>query len=376
MLENKGHININEADPENVKISFSGRVDFHTTANLWRRCMKMQQRLRPKTLTIDMHNVEYCDGAGIGLLIELKTRQHEVGHQFQVEGLDERLQQLMAIIVEEPHKPEQKAEPLPYRVTVTIGRYTVEVLNNIRDNIVFIGMIAQQLCYTLLHPKSMRWQDFFRTLDEVGPNALALIVLIGFLVGLITAFQSAIPLAEFGARIYIANLVGIALMREMGPLMTAVLLAGRTASAFAAELGTMKINQEIDALTTMGLDPIRFLVTPRILAAALMTPLLSLFLIFFGLIGCGIVMKSLGFNYNVYTHQLYSAVHFKDFMGGFVKTFVFGVVISAIGCLHGLKTRFGASAVGYSTTQAVVSGIIMIVVIDGIFSCVYYVLGI
>jgi len=373
---NKGYISVNESDPADVKISFRDKMDFHTTADLWRRCMKIQARLRPKALTVDMHNVKYCDGAGIGLLVELKNRQHGEGHQFQVEGLDERLQKLMAIIVEQPHKPKHKAEPLPYRVTVTIGRFTVDVLNNLRDNIIFIGMLTQQLWYSFLHPSSVRWKDFFRTLDEVGPNALVLVVLIGFLVGLITAFQSAIPLAEFGARIYIANLVGIALLREMGPLMTAVLLAGRTASAFAAELGTMKINQEIDALTTMGLDPIRFLIVPRILAAALMTPLLSLFLIFFGLVGCGVVMKSLGFNYDVYTHQLYSAVHFSDFMGGFVKTFVFGIVISAIGCLHGLKTRFGASAVGYSTTQAVVSGIIMIVVIDGIFSFVYYVLGI
>jgi len=126
----------------------------------------------------------------------------------------------------------------------------------------------------------------------------------------------------------------------------------------------------------MGLDPIRFLIIPRILAVTVMTPLLSLFLIFFGLVGCGVVMQSLGFNFNMYTHELYTAIDFGDFMGGLVKTFVFGIVISAIGCLHGLKTRFGASAVGYSTTQAVVSSVIMIVIIDGVFAWIYYVLGI
>jgi phospholipid/cholesterol/gamma-HCH transport system permease protein len=252
----------------------------------------------------------------------------------------------------------------------------VGVLNNIRENIILIGMLSVHLLQTLLHPKSVRWQDFMKTMEDIGPNALPLIVLIGFLVGLITAFQAAIPLGRFGAQIYIADLVGLTLVKEMAPLMTAVLLAGRTASAYAAEIGSMKINQEIDALTTMGLDPVKFLTIPRILAATIMTPILSLFLLFFGLVGCGVVMQSLGYNYDIYIHQLESAIQLKDFLGGFIKTFVFGIVIAGIGCLHGLKTRFGASAVGYSTTQAVVSSIIMIVIIDGIFACVYYVLGI
>lgn len=375
MAKDKASIIVDDTDPASIKINFSGQLSFHSTPSVWQSCMKLQKRYTPRILTIDVQNVDYCDGAGIGLLLELKRRQIQHGKQFHIQGLNSRLQKLMALIVEQPHKPE-KREPLPYGVTITVGRFTVNILKNLSDNIIFIGMLTQQLWQTLLHPKSIRWQDFLRTVEEVAPNALPLIVLIGFLVGLITAFQSAIPLGEFGAQIYIADLVGIGLMREMGPLMTAVLLAGRTASAFAAELGSMKINQEVDALTTMGLDPIRFLIIPRILAVTVMTPLLSLFLIFFGLVGCGVVMRSLGFNFDMYIHQLYTAISFGDFMGGLVKTFVFGIVISAIGCLHGLKTRFGASAVGYSTTQAVVSSVIMIVIIDGVFAWIYYVLGI
>ncbi len=368
-------LSVDDTNPANVKINFSGQLNFHSVPNIWQSCMELQKKYAPEILNVDMQNVDYCDGAGIGLLLELKKQQIQHGKQFHIQGLNPRLQKLMALIIEQPHKPE-KREPLPYGVTVTVGRFTVNILKNLSANIIFIGMLTQQLWQTLLHPKGIRWRDFLRAVEEVAPNALPLIVLIGFLVGLITAFQSAIPLGEFGAQIYIADLVGVGLMREMGPLMTAVLLAGRTASAFAAELGSMKINQEVDALTTMGLDPVRFLIIPRILAVTVMTPLLSLFLIFFGLVGCGVVMHSLGFNFDMYIHELYTAIDFGDFMGGLVKTFVFGMVISAIGCLHGLRTRFDASAVGYSTTQAVVSSIIMIVIIDGVFAWIYYVLGV
>ena len=158
--------------------------------------------------------------------------------------------------------------------------------------------------------------------------------------------------------------------------MTAILLAGRTASAFSAEIGTMKINQEVDALNTMGLKPILFLVVPRIVATTVMTPILNVFLIFFGLIGCFVVMSSLGFTWDVYIRQLQQIVDFKGFVGGMFKAFVFGILISSVGCMHGLKTKMGASAVGDSTTRAVVNSIILIIIFDGIFACVYYALGV
>lgn len=375
MAKDKAHFEVKETDRNKVVISFSGQLNLHTTAELWHSCMALQERYKPKLLTVDVKNMDYCDGAGMGLLLELKRRQLQNNKKFDIQGLSAELQNLMTMITEQPNKP-VKHVPLPPSITLTIGKFTVGVLNNIRENIIFIGMLCVHLWQTLLHPKSVRWRDFIRIMEDIGPNALPLIVLIGFLVGLITAFQAAIPLGKFGAQLYIADLVGLTLVKEMAPLMTAVLLAGRTASAYAAELGTMKINQEIDALTTMGLDPVKFLTIPRILAATIMTPILSLFLLLFGLVGCGVVMHSIGYNYDIYIHELENAIQLKDFIGGFIKTFVFGIVIASIGCLHGLKTRFGASAVGYSTTQAVVSSIIMIVIIDGIFACVYYALGI
>jgi phospholipid/cholesterol/gamma-HCH transport system permease protein len=228
----------------------------------------------------------------------------------------------------------------------------------------------------LANPKHIRWQDFWRSLEDIGPKALPIILLIGFLVGVIITFQSAAPFAKFGAQIYIVDLVGLGLVREMGPLMTAIILSGRTASAFAAEIGSMKINQEIDALITMGISPVKFLSIPRILAATLMTPLLSLFLMAAGVVGCFLTMVSLGNNFHMISNELYQIVTVQDFIAGLLKTFVFGAIITSIGCLHGIKTSMGASAVGTSTTKAVVSSLIMLTVADGIFAVVYYALGI
>jgi phospholipid/cholesterol/gamma-HCH transport system permease protein len=210
----------------------------------------------------------------------------------------------------------------------------------------------------------------------VGVDALPIVTLISVLLGMILAFQSAVPMRRFGAEIFVADLIGISMVRELGPLMTAILLAGRTGAAFAAEIGTMHVNQEVDALTTMGLDPVRFLVTPRILAAVLMTPLLTLFAMLVGMLGGALTMQSFSVPLVTFLKEVDSAVTTTDFIAGFVKAFFFAILIAGVGCLRGLETGAGASAVGDSATRAVVSGIILLVVVDGIFAVVYFVLDI
>jgi phospholipid/cholesterol/gamma-HCH transport system permease protein len=200
--------------------------------------------------------------------------------------------------------------------------------------------------------------------------------LLGFLIGLILAFQSAVAMQKFGVEVFVADLVVISLFRELGPLITAFILASRSGSAFAAELGTMKVNEEIDALTTMGLDPVRFLVLPRVVAAVAVLPLLTLFNHFFGLVGCGVVMTSLDIPVATYLERVREAADLGDLFGGLIKTFVFGTLIAGIGCLRGLQTGTGPSAVGDSATRAVVSGIVAIVVADGVFAVLYYFLGV
>jgi phospholipid/cholesterol/gamma-HCH transport system permease protein len=215
-----------------------------------------------------------------------------------------------------------------------------------------------------------------RVAEASGARALPIIGMLGFLVGLIMAFQGAVLMAQFGAEIYIADFVGKSVARELGPLITAIIVAGRTGSAFAAEIGTMKVNEEIDAFTTMGLDPVRFLVIPRVLAATWMTPLLAVLTNIFALAGGAIVMKGLGFPLITYVNRVLAAVTVMDYTGGLIKAFIFGLLISGAGCLCGLRTGAGASAVGNSATRAVVSSIIMIVIADGIFAVLFYFLGI
>jgi len=166
------------------------------------------------------------------------------------------------------------------------------------------------------------------------------------------------------------------MLRELGPLMTAILLAGRSGAAFAAEIGTMHVNQEVDALTTMGLDPVRFLVTPRIIAVLLMTPLLTIFSDLVGLFGGALTMQTFSIPFSTFLKEVDSAVTMTDFMAGFIKSFVFATLVAGIGCLRGLQTAAGASAVGDSATRAVVSGIILLVVVDGLFALAYYMLNV
>jgi phospholipid/cholesterol/gamma-HCH transport system permease protein len=227
-----------------------------------------------------------------------------------------------------------------------------------------------------MHPLRIRWKDFFLLAEKAGADAISITALLGFLIGLILAFQSAVAMGRFGAQVYVADLIVLSMFKEMGPLITAFVLASRSGSAYAAEIGTMKVNEELDALHTFGMDPVRFLVVPRVLALFTVLPLLTLFHILFALIGAMAVMVLLGIPSVVFWDRCRESADLVDLFSGLAKTFVFGYFIAAIGCLRGLMTGKGASAVGDSATRAVVTCIVMIVVVDGIFAVVYYYLGI
>jgi phospholipid/cholesterol/gamma-HCH transport system permease protein len=210
--------------------------------------------------------------------------------------------------------------------------------------------------------------------ETAGANAVPIVSLVSILVGLIIAFESTQTLAKFGAQIYVVNMIGIIMVRELGPLLAAVLLAGRSGSAFAAEIGTMKVNEELDALQTLGLDPIRFLVVQRMMAAVLLTPLLAIYATFLGVTGGVLVAFSLGFKWSLIFHQLTVSLKVSDIIFGLSKGVAFGVIVSAVGCLRGLQTQEGPSAVGVSTTRAVVTSIVLIVMADAVFSVLFFVL--
>jgi phospholipid/cholesterol/gamma-HCH transport system permease protein len=366
-------LRVQESRQDAVTFAVEGRLDSNNTGRIWRKATALVQHARH--VVVDASRVDYCDASGIALLVSLRNRVERAGGTFAIEGLRTEFQQLFESW--DPGKlPDSEPPARELNVAEEIGRIAVQLVHDLHALISFTGELAAALAWAAVHPRSVRWRDVIHYTEAAGVNALPIVALIAFIMGLIMAFQAAIPLRYYGADLFVANLVALATLRELGPLMTAVLLAGRSGSAFAAELGTMKVREEIDALKTMGLDPVRFLVVTRVIAAVVMTPLLTIFADLLGLMGGSVVMLSLGFPLITFFRQVQWAVGYGDFVGGLVKAFVFGILVAAIGCLRGLQTETGPSAVGLSTTSAVVSGIILIVIADGIFSIVYYYLGV
>ena len=356
-------------------LSLLGRLDSETTGAIWRRAMSLTAGEQTGALVVDASGLEYCDGAGVSLLVALRQRQREAGGSFTLRGLREEFRQLLEL--SEPSEAEGVQEAPPHRDSFieALGRATLQILADIRVLVVFVGELTVMLGRAARNPRRVRFKDVIVVAERAGIGAIPIIALVGFLLGLILAFQSAIPMQRFGAEIFVADLLGISVLRELGPLMAAILLTARSGSAFAAELGTMKVNEEIDALTTMGLEPVRFLVVPRVIAAVAVVPVLAMLMNIFCLIGGAIVMLSLDFPLITYVNRVVAAVGLADFLGGIFKALVFGVIVAGVGCLRGLQTGTGAGAVGESTTSSVVSGIILIAITDGVFAVLFYIVG-
>ena len=372
----KASFDFQRADDAVVRLVFAGRLDRDATARFWSAATGKLRRSNAKQAVVEAGDVDYCDGAGIALLVELRRIQTAAGGELEIQGLAERFGQLMALL-EMDHRAEPPPQPgRVVRFVHDIGVQSHAAVRGTVDLIDFIGEVVAKLFRVLAPGASLRWRDTFLIAEKAGANAVGITSLLGFLIGLILAFQSAIAMQQFGAEVFVADLVVISLFRELGPLITAFVLASRSGSAFAAELGTMKVNEEVDALVTMGLDPVGFLVLPRLVAAVCVIPLLTVFNEFFGLVGCGLVMASLDIPLATFYDRIREAATLTDLFGGLFKTFVFGALIAGIGCLRGLQTKTGPSAVGDSATRAVVSGIVAIVVADGIFAVLYYYLGI
>ena len=369
-------LKVERKSADELLLTISGQLNADGTAALWARTVTLLAREKPARVTVEASGIAYCDGTGISLLLEIERSLLAVDGKCTIQGLRPEFRNLLEQFTPAYFAKIASENPRPCCLPTETGRAAVRTWQTMRALISFVGELSAALLRAVPQPRLIRWRDVWLIMEKAGVDALPIVALISFLVGLIMAFQAAIPMRYFGAEIYVANLIGLSVLRELGPLMTAIILAGRSGSAFAAELGTMKINEEIDALTTMGLDPVPFLVVPRVLAALFITPLLTLFANLFGLAGGSIVLLSLGYPMVAYVRQVQMAVSWVDLSGGLFKSLIFGLIVAAIGCLHGLRTEFGPSAVGNAATRAVVSAIILIVVSDGIFSVLFYYLGI
>jgi phospholipid/cholesterol/gamma-HCH transport system permease protein len=359
-----------------LTLVIAGRLDSYTTGDIWKKAVRILEQASPRQIVIDASGINYCDGSGIALFVRLRQLQEKTGGKFEVRSLASEFQQLLDLFPPKEFQEPTLEKPKEISLPEEVGRTTVDFWQDIRSNISFIGETGVALVHAVFNPWQIRWKDVFSVAEKIGVNAFSIIALINFIIGLVLAYQSAIPAKRYGGEIFVADLLVLSIFRELGPLMTAIMVNGRTSSAFAAELGTMEVNEEIDALTTMGLDPVRFLVVPKVIAAIFMIPILTVFGDFFGLIGGGVVMVSLGFPVVTYVNEMINAATYVDLLGGLFKSLFFAIIIAGVGCFEGLRTKTGAAGVGESTTSAVVRGIVLIILLDGIFGVIFFYLGI
>jgi phospholipid/cholesterol/gamma-HCH transport system permease protein len=330
-----------------------------------------------RKVAFDSRELTSWDTSVLTYLVEVSEFCRQQGIPMEREGLPVGVQRLLTLAEAVPERKGARRELAEASFLERIGTSTLELAASAKDMLAFLGDMTVTL-FTFFRLKAhYRTFDLFLLIQECGAQALPIVTLISFLVGVILAFVGAVQLKQFGAQIYVADLVGIAMMREMGAMMTGIIMAGRTGAAFAAQLGTMKVTQEIDALTTAGFSPLEFLVLPRALSLILMMPLLCLYSDFVGVIGGAVIgVGMLDLSWTTYFHETANAISLTDIFGGVFKSSVYGVLIALAGCLRGLQCGTSSSAVGDAATSAVVTGIVAIVMACGIFAVVFYILGI
>jgi phospholipid/cholesterol/gamma-HCH transport system permease protein len=296
---------------------------------------------------------------------------------FRPDGLPEGVRRLLRLANAVPEKKDAAPSVFQAGFLPNLGEQTLKVWQDARELLVFLGENVLAFVNLLRGRAQFRWADAFLVMEQCGPQALGIVAMINCLVGLILAFVGAIELQRFGASIYVSDLVGIATVREMGCIMTGIILCGRTGAAFAAQLGTMKVNEEISALETFGISALEFLVLPRMIALILMMPFLCIFADLISIIGGFIVSVSmLDISPTVYFDRIVHAIQLKSFLLGIGKGTFFGFLVAFAGCFRGMQSGYSAAAVGEATTRAVVTGITAIVASDGIFAVLANALGI
>jgi phospholipid/cholesterol/gamma-HCH transport system permease protein len=358
-----------------ARVVLRGRLNEQTVLGCWSLLEKELKKTKVESLHVDVSGLSFCNAAGLSLLLYLNMGSMTPEATVSVFGLEPDLEKILRELILNDHEAFHPQPAINNDTFVgRIGRKVSQMSRDFQEEMVFLGTIIASLPLSIFHPKRSRWTETRRVVELAGANAVPIVSLMSLLLGFIIAFESARRLAEFGAQLYVANTIMVVMVRDMGPLMTAILLAGRSGSSFAAEIGTMKVNEELNALKTFGLDSIPFLVVPRILAGVFVTPLLTFYSILMGVIGGVIVMLGLGFTLPLILHQLASSVHLNDLGAGISKSAVFGVIVSAVGCWHGLRTEQGPSAVGLSTTRAVVTSLLLIIVADAFFSAISFLL--
>jgi phospholipid/cholesterol/gamma-HCH transport system permease protein len=338
---------------------------------------RLRETPAPAAVCFDTSELGDWDTGLVARLVSIRRDAEANGVAVDESGLPEGARQLMALAfaVREREGARRKARDVGF--FEAIGEKTQRVVARSRELLEFLGELLLSFGRLLRGKATYLRSDLVHYIQEAGAEALPIVSLISFLIGMIFAFVGVMQLENFGAGIYTANLVAVAMVREMAPIMTAIIMAGRTGAAYAAQIGTMKVNEEVDALTTLGMDPIDFLVTPRVIALVVMLPMLTLYGSLMGILGGAFVgLSMLDVSLVQYASQTVESVDLSSLLGGLFKSLVYGSLVAMAGCQQGLACGNSAMAVGESTTRAVVMGIVLIVVSASILTVIYINLGI
>lgn len=356
-------------------LRLGGHLTLEHARELWERTRAEAHNVSGK-VTIDLSSVKRLDGAALALLVHLKSELEARGVSAELVSANGTMRDLVHLYHGDSPLEPRRRRRRPEGTFSQIGRAALSIVLELKRVLSFVGELTLEMGGVARAPRTANWRALTPTMERTGADAVPIVVLINFLIGFVTAFQAAVQLKQFGANIFAADLVGLAITRELGPLMTAIIVAGRSGASFAAELGTMRVSEEVDALSVLGLGPLRYLVVPRVLGLMLMMPLLTLLADVVGAAGGLVVgITSLDLSVTAYMRETASAVHLWDVFSGLLKSIVFGLAIGLIGCQQGLATAGGAEGVGRSTTSAVVTTLFSLILIDAIFTVAFYVFG-
>jgi phospholipid/cholesterol/gamma-HCH transport system permease protein len=358
----------NEGD---LKLCLSGKLNTENAGTFLREVKKRLKDKLPKSITVDFTGLKSLDDYGVMVLTEMRDMLTD-RDAFRIINTDERISNILSIMAFDSTGSRVSRKKKGINPFENLGGETLKFMDDFRFMLSFLGDVFLAMYHVFRHPKTIRVGDTVHFMQRAGVEALPIVALINFLLGLIIAFMSSIQLRQFGADIYVASLVALAMTYELSPVMTCILVAGRSGSSFASEIGTMKVSEEIDALYTMGFDPVNFLVLPRVLASFIVVPVLTLFADVFAILG-GLVVGVfiLDLTSNAYLGQTFRSLTLFYLFWGVMKSCVFAVVIAWVGCLRGFQVRGGADSVGKATTSAVVTSIFMIIILDAVFAIIH-----
>src|SRR5271167_1183751 len=376
--QQSGELSFARADKSTLVVRLVG--DWHLRHGLPSAALVEKQldaAPKPTRLTFDAADLRDWDSGLLTFLIGISELCHKRKLPADWSPLPEGVRSLIQLAEAVPEKTGARAEVSHSTFIEELGHEAISYAQGLDDFLRFLGEVAIAFVKLPFGKARFRRTDLMIVIQDCGASAFGIVTLVTFLVGVILAFMGAVQLQQFGATIYVADLVGIAMSRDMGAMMTAIIMAGRTGAAFAAQLGSMKVTQEIDALTTMGISPLEFLVLPRVLALFLMIPLLCVYADCMGVLGGAFVGATmLHISIGTYVRETANAITLGDILGGVFKAAVYGIIIAVAGCLRGFQCGNSSSAVGDAATQAVVTGIVYVIVACGIFAFVFNVIGI